>query len=323
MVPVLPPGGVARAKDIPRDLQANTRLAYTLRPPVRGVYDIGPLAVEYTDPFGLCVSRVTVGVRQSLYVVPAISPLAENGPIFIAGDGTARLTQRAATGSDDDLMTREYRSGDALRRVHWRASARYGELMVRQEEQRSVPEARLLIDTRRDGYGDTLSDFGVEDDGYRWFEWAIRMLASAGVRLHQSGFLVQVMETGARQIAPLGDASQGSGQDVEFLLSLAGLRLSEPSAGGLGAPSEERNRSAVGPIIAIVASPSAESLAWIIAQRRPYESGLAFVIDTGSPAVAHAMEDAGWNCILVADTDDPAAVWSRNASFTPPIVGRA
>ncbi|MEJ1229582.1 MAG: DUF58 domain-containing protein [Galbitalea sp.] len=85
-------------------------------------------------------------------------------------------------------MTREYRTGDALRRVHWRASARHGELMVRQEEQRSYPEARIILDTRTDGYGGTISSFEFHDSGFTWFEWAITMVASIGVHLHPLGF---------------------------------------------------------------------------------------------------------------------------------------
>jgi uncharacterized protein (DUF58 family) len=311
-LPALPPGG-----GVNRATVTGTRLGYSLRPAVRGVYSIGPLSVEYTDPFGLAVARSAIGNSQSLYVIPAIVPLAESGPIFASGDGSARLIQRTAIGSDDDLMTREYRTGDALRRVHWRASARHGELMVRQEEQRSFPEARLLLDTRLDGYGDSWAEFGIEDDGYRWFEWAIRMIASVGVHLHRSGFLVQVVETGSRQIAPLGDANQGSGQDVEFLLSLAGLRLRNP-ASLVSAPGEDRSQNSLGPIFAVVAAPSAASLEWIAAQRRPNEAGVAFVIDTGDDHVREVLAEAGWTCVPVRDSDDPGDVWASVSTFLAP-----
>jgi hypothetical protein len=219
-----------------------------------------------------------------------------------------------AVGNDDDLMTREYRTGDALRRVHWRASARHGELMVRQEEQRSYPEARLLLDTRLDGYGGQLAEFGVHDRGFTWFEWAITMIASLGVHLHRSGFLVQILETGQRQIAPLGDANQGSGQDVEFLLSLAGVRLTEPRR-FVSDPGDDRAQRVLGPIFAVIAEPSEETLRWMITQRRPYETGVAFVVDTGNPFIWEALTDAGWICVPVTDTDDPAQVWAGVAGY--------
>ncbi|MCU1549926.1 MAG: hypothetical protein JWR36_486 [Glaciihabitans sp.] len=308
VLPVLPPGGVAATR--------GARLGYSLRPTLRGVYSIGPLEVEYTDPFGLGVARAEVGSSQSLYVIPAVAPLGDSGPIYVSGDGTARLIQRMATGSDDDLMTREYRTGDALRRVHWRASARHGELMVRQEEQRSFPEARLLIDTRLDGYGGTIAEFGFDDTGFSWFEWGVGMIASLGVHLHRSGFLVQVVETGPRQIAPLGDSNQGSGQDIEFLLSLAGLRLTEPRS-LVGNRGTDRAQGVLGPIFAVVADPSRDSLEWIAAQRRPYEAGVAFILQTGSTRAWEQLAAAGWTCVPVVDTDDPAVAWASVSQYIP------
>jgi uncharacterized protein (DUF58 family) len=307
-LPVLAPGSVAAGA-------SGSRLGYSLRPTLRGVYDIGPLDVDYTDPFGLAEARVEVGSSQSLYVIPLVVPLGETTSISVSGEGSARLIQHMAVGNDDDLMTREYRTGDALRRVHWRASARHGELMVRQEEQRSYPEARLLIDTRMDGYGGVIAEFGIHDTGFTWFEWAVTMIASVGVHLHRSGFLVQVLETGKRQIASLGDANQGSGQDIEFLLSLAGARLTGPRQYA-GEDAGERAEGSVGPIFAVVADPSVEAMHWIIAQRRPYESGVAFVIDTGNPRAWDALSAAGWTCIPARDSDDPALVWASVASFS-------
>jgi Protein of unknown function DUF58 len=292
-----------------------SRLGYSLRPSLRGVYDIGPLDVSYTDPFGLAIGRLAVGSSQSLYVVPMVVPLGLSVSLAASGEGSARLIQHMATGNDDDLMTREYRTGDALRRVHWRASARHGELMVRQEEQRSYPEARLILDTRTDGYGGIISTFEFNDNGFTWFEWAITMIASVGVHLHRSGFLVQVLETGARQIAPLGDANQGSGQDLEFLLSLAGVRLQEPTP-VVGDGNDERAQGALGPVFAVVADPSTETLRWIAAQRRAYESGVAFVIETGNPAVLEVLEAAGWICVPVTDRAHPARAWARVAGLT-------
>jgi hypothetical protein len=307
-LPVMPSGGSTTTA-------RGSRLGYSLRPSLRGVYDIGPLDVSYTDPFGLAVGRLAVGASQSLYVIPVVASLGESVSLAVSGEGAARLIQHLATGNDDDLMTREYRTGDALRRVHWRASARHGELMVRQEEQRSYPEARLILDTRTDGYGgDTLS-FDSAGAGFTWFEWAITMVASVGVHLHRSGFLVQILETGPRQIAPLGDANQGSGQDLEFLLSLAGVRLSEPQP-IIGDGSDEGALGALGPVFTVVADPPAESLRWIAAHRRPYEAGVAFVIDTGNPAVAEYLHAAGWICVPVTDRTDPAQAWAGVARVT-------
>ncbi len=294
---------------------SSTVLRYTLRPPARGVYPIGPLEVEYSDPFGLVRGKASLGGIQQLSVVPAVVPFGASGPSILAGDGSARLVQRRTSGSDDDLMTREYRNGDALRRVHWRASARHGELMVRQEEQRTFPEARLLFDTRRDGYGDAWTDLGGRDGGIGAFEWAVRMVASLGYHLHRGGFRVEVLETAPAQIAPLGEANRGGGQELDFLLSLAEI---EPSRVPLraGPRPEPQAEGSPGPIFAVLAEPELETLRWIAAQRRPREFATAFVIGSGSRRATELLSRAGWTCVPVRELDDPALAWASIGRFT-------
>jgi uncharacterized protein (DUF58 family) len=317
---------------------AAARVRYTLRPPTRGVFPIGPLHIEYGDPFGLASGSASLGGVQQLSVVPAVVPFGTDGPSIVSGDGSARLVQRRSSGSDDDLITREYRSGDALRRVHWRASARHGELMVRQEEQHTFPEARVLIDTREDGYGDAWADLGGEESGSGAFEWAVRMVASLGVHLHAAGFEVHLLETASAQIAPLGEANQGQGQELEFLLSLAAIQRSNEfgrhyggtvASGGRtlpGAPaspseSEPRAEGSAGPIFAVVAEPSADTLRWIVAQRRTHELGVAFVVGRRSHVAFDTLSESGWVCVPVRETDDPALVWASINRFSGQTAG--
>jgi hypothetical protein len=289
------------------------------------VFDIGPLALEYGDPFGMATGAVAVGEPQRLVVVPDAVPLPESGLSIAAGDGSARLIQRRATGNDDDLMTREYRMGDALRRVHWRASARHGELMVRQEEQRTYPEARILLDTRRPGYKDSSTDQIDGEPESESFEWAVRMVASLGVHLHRAGFLVHTIETGPAQIEPLGDASQWTGKDEDFLVSLASITLTDPPRNSVPG-SEDGAEGSLGPAFAVVGSPEADTVKWLARQRRPYELAVVFMLGAQTtpaidflesafgvergltPATAY-LENAGWIVVQVGLHDDPAAAW--------------
>ena len=64
-----------------------------------------------------------------------------------AGTGDSRARSVAVHG-EDDAATREYRHGDDLRKVHWRSTARVGELMVRREEQPFQSRATVLLDSR-------------------------------------------------------------------------------------------------------------------------------------------------------------------------------
>lgn len=293
-------------------------LSYQLRPPRRGVFPVGPLNVKVADAFGLATSGFAAGEPQSITVTPEVIPLAETGMTVPVGDGESRLVQRRATGDDDDIMTREYREGDAMRRVHWRATARKGELMVRQEEQRSFPEARILLDTRRTGYRDVSIDEQQDDEAESAaFEWVVRMLASVAVHLRRTGFYVTVEDTGVPQFEALSRARQPSWGDEEFLAGLASLQLTDP------APARKLHR-ANGPIIALVGTPEPETLDWLLAQRRPGELAVAFMVRSVSaidildrqfgvpaqaPLIADRLTDAGWLVVPVRADDDHAAAW--------------
>ena len=75
-------------------------------------------------------------------------PLGPGGPAGGHGGGGEGARRSIAVHGEDDVSTREYRHGDDLRKVHWRATARTGELMVRLEERPWRAQATLLLDTR-------------------------------------------------------------------------------------------------------------------------------------------------------------------------------
>ncbi|WP_309620989.1 DUF58 domain-containing protein [Salinibacterium sp.] len=304
----------------------STTLEYELRPPRRGIFSIGPFSVRMSDAFGLATSTFSLGEPQDVVVTPEVVTLAETGLSVSAGDGESRLVQRRSAGDNDDSITREYRTGDAMRRVHWRATARHGDLMVRQEEQRSFPEARVLVDTRGIGYGDLYGDDRTNDFDSDSFEWAVRMLASVAVHLRRYGFLVTVEETGTPQI-DLDDSAQRTWHDEVFLSDLAALRLTTAADAELvDFHDSEKGRGSNGPIIAIVGMPDHDMVEWMLRRRRPGDLAVAFLVQstssldaldrtfgahTGSvlPNATELLADAGWVVIPVGSDDDHAAAW--------------
>ena len=280
------------------------RLDYQLTPPRRGVFAVGPLAVAYSDPFGLAVGFMTIGGKDELVVTPHVSELPQSGVWLEAPDGAARLVQASGIGNSDDLMTREYRRGDALRRVHWRASARHGELMVRQEEQRAYPEATIVFDTRESGYRDHWGMANLAHSGAVYsegFEWAVSMLASLGVHLHREGFVVHIVETAERQIVAPADEESRFAREADFLLSLARVQLSKAR----GVP---RATTAEGPVFAIVSEPDEATITWMQGMRRPFEIGVVFLVGA-SRSVAAELSLAGWRVIPVDVNTDPSLAW--------------
>ena len=291
-------------------------LRYELRPPRRGVFAVGPLGVDVIDAFGMATSSLTTGEPQSIVVTPQAVPLPATGLTASAGDGEARLVQRRSSGDEDDTITREYRSGDAMRRVHWRATARHGDLMVRQEEQRSRPEARIIVDTRRTGYRDA-SDEDEDAVESEAFEWVVRMLASVALHLRRAGFEVTIVETAPPQLAELGAERRSWGEE-EFLVGLASFSLADDPQHR--DPATRRG----GPTIAIMGNPDAGTLDWLAAQGLEGEVSAAFMVQTVSSldvlnrqfgvassitGVGEKLADAGWLVIPVRSDDDHAAAW--------------
>jgi len=271
---------------------ATASLGYELRPARRGVLRVGPAALEVTDPFGLLVSRLATPGVAELVVAPAWSRLVEGGRLVSETEGDAAVLHRLAVGGDDDVTTREYRPGDALRRVHWRASARQGELMVRQEEPRTRPDVLVIADTRA-------SSFPARDPSA--FEWVLRMVASLGVHLGDTGHRVELVETGTRQLAAPDASGSRETRHEAFLTSLA-LAAPQPDA----AP---RPPDVAGPVFAVVASPDLDTARWIARRRSPGERGTVFLLETAGEGSARVFEDAGWRCVPTTASTDPADAW--------------
>ena len=151
------------------------QLSYPVQPDHRGKFAIGPLHVRVADAFGLAKVGSTAAPPCTLVVTPPVTALPRTALAGSwLGDGDARASTAAAAG-EDDVVPRSYRDGDELRRVHWRSTARYGELMVRREEQRWRNRAVLFLDTRQGGHGGR----GPASS----FEYAISAAASIGVHL--------------------------------------------------------------------------------------------------------------------------------------------
>ena len=126
-----------------------SRAAYRLPTEERGVFDIGPLEVNLSDPFGLATSRFTsVGVTQ-LTVYPRIDLISPMPTAQGHDPHSSAHHPRALLGSGEDFYAlRPYEVGDDLRRVHWASSARFEDLMIRQDEMPWQTRSTILLDIR-------------------------------------------------------------------------------------------------------------------------------------------------------------------------------
>jgi uncharacterized protein (DUF58 family) len=127
----------------------HTRLAtYRVQPPARGVVTIGPLEVERLDPFGLARRRIATLDVSDLVVHPQILPIAApTRPRAVDLASSISVPQQELRG-DDFHALRLYELGDDLRRVHWKATARHDELMIREHDDSREGRTTVVADVR-------------------------------------------------------------------------------------------------------------------------------------------------------------------------------
>ncbi|WP_444546131.1 DUF58 domain-containing protein [Tepidiforma flava] len=97
----------------------------------RGLYEWGPLTVTAVDPFGIFRRTRTFGEAQQILVYPPVVELPhfQAPPANLPGEG--RFRRRTHYVTPNAAGVREYAPGDAFNRIHWRSTARTGELMVK------------------------------------------------------------------------------------------------------------------------------------------------------------------------------------------------
>lgn len=190
-------------------------VSYRVRSDLRGRYPLGPLQLRLTDPFGMCELTRSFSTYDTLTVIPRVEPLP---PVRLTGEakgyGDGRQRSLALAG-EDDIIPRGYRYGDDLRRVHWRLTARYGELMVRREEQPQRSRCTVLLDTRGIAYE------GAGPDSA--FEWAVSGTASTLVHMLERGFSVRLLTDDGNSVP--GEGADGFAGASQESADAAGLMM--------------------------------------------------------------------------------------------------
>ncbi|WP_254677977.1 DUF58 domain-containing protein [Agrococcus sp. SGAir0287] len=154
--------------------------------PHRGVHRLGPVRARRRDPLGAWLATTRLDDVGELVVGPRVTPLPASA---VLGHGIDAATSRIGQGDLVDQLVRDYRPGDPVRRIHWRQTARHGDLMVRQEQPPATPRVLIVLDTLAAGWRD-------EDE----FDEGVRAFASLCLAVASQGLDVEVRETGAAQL---------------------------------------------------------------------------------------------------------------------------
>ena len=153
----------------------------------RGVFEVGPLDVTRSDPFGLVQSGEPEEGVARLWVHPTIHPV-EPFPSGVARDLEGPESGEALEGGVTFHTLRDYVRGDDLRQIHWRSSARVNKLMVRHNVDTHQPRSLVILDNRAASYdGDA-------------FEDAVRAAASVVVASMSRGFDFRLITTDGNEL---------------------------------------------------------------------------------------------------------------------------
>lgn len=238
----------------------------------RGRFTIGPLLVRSTDTFGLVkfdrqfTATSEVMITPKIHVLPAMANITGGG-----STGEAR-PQRVGVIGDDDVLVREYRQGDDVRRIHWRSTARRGELMVRREEQAWDPAVTVVLDSRASAHA------GIGRDSS--FEYAVSAAASIALHFLADGFTVQLFDA-AGPMLPRDSGSVGTTNSQEVLHRFTDARLGgeQTLAEGLTSSIEGSQGQVVVAVTGRLTPPDAEAL---LRTRQHRAQGLALIVDVDS-----------------------------------------
>ncbi|WP_420175736.1 DUF58 domain-containing protein [Luteococcus sp. OSA5] len=323
------PVGLLRFEDtVPRELGRRPRftihtfagdwqrkITYPLMGLARGRYRVGPLLVRAVDPFGLAQIDRQFRATNEVLVTPEVVPL---GPLGSASGNNASgesTPQKIGLVGQDDVLVREYRDGDDVRRIHWRSTARKGEIMVRREEQAWDPSVTILLDSRASshaGTGRTAS-----------FEWAVSAVTSIAHHLLTNGFRMTMVDVEGR--VPTASAEDPYAAREAVLLAMTDEDLSDVTSLETALETNLHRQGEM--LVAVLGRLNPADVAALATARKGRTVGLAIVLDVDSftirglradPEVMAQHEDcvrqlteAQWRVVQVKRGSSVAEAWAE------------
>ncbi|WCN79689.1 DUF58 domain-containing protein [Micromonospora sp. LH3U1] len=278
----------------------DTEVRYDVPTHRRGVVPVGPLRVTRRDPLGLVALARPYGAAVPVWVYPRIHPLTA------VPTGAGRSLDGRVDGVPHGSITfdslREYVVGDELRRVHWRTSARVGELMVRENVDTSLPRLVVLLDNRAAAHPQRVG--GVAES----FESACEAAASIVTAAHRADLPVVLLFAAAEPDPPAGAPGEKAdlGPALGPLDRLAAAELSG-DADAVRAATTRLRQDRLGDTLIFLTGPGGrDELGHLGALRGAYPSVVVGVFGAAEPTPPGA---AGLVVVDAADGAQFAAEW--------------
>ena len=287
--PTTLPGGLP-GRALPLGGQAER--SWLIRAPLtrRGHFRIEPLHIRTGDPFGFFEASATVGQGVSVVVYPRLEALPAWRLPPASLEGSHAAPERTLQTTPLATTVRPYAPGDSMNRIHWRSTARHGDIQVKEFDLEQTADAWIILDLQRS------IQAGRGDDSTT--EVAIRAAASiADKALTENRAVGMTVNAGRTAFLP---ADRGGRQHQKIMQLLAAVEADS-------------------------SSPLVETLIGSVARLR---RGMTAVVITASsdPAWVRplaALRTRGVACVVVA-LDGPAFVQAeleaRAATTGEPVV---
>lgn len=196
-------------------LAGQSERSWLIRTPLtrRGHFRIEPLQVRTGDPFGFFESSAAVGSGIAVVVYPRVEPLPLWRLPAASLDGSHSAPERTLQSTPLVTTVRPYAPGDAMNRIHWRTTARHGEIQVKEFDLEQTADAWIILDLER--------PWQVGEGDGSTTETAIRAAASIANRALIENRAVALTINGHR-LAQL-PADRGGRQHLKIMQLLAAV----------------------------------------------------------------------------------------------------
>ena len=226
--------------------------AWAARVPLsaRGHFRVDPLVIRTGDPFGLFEASATVGTGTAVTVYPRVEPLPRWRLPASTLEGSSSTPERTMQITPLVTSVRPYAPGDAYNRIHWKSTARQGELQVKEFDLEQTADLWLILDLDRHVQA------GVGDEST--LESSVRVAASLAAHALLENRAVG-MTIAAQRITTLpADRGGRQNQKIMSLLAAVGADGSSPLVETMLAAMPRIRRG----MTAVVITPSVDR-AWV------------------------------------------------------------
>jgi uncharacterized protein (DUF58 family) len=214
----------------------------------RGRFLLGPVTATSGDPFGLFHRRITLTQPKDLLVLPHVLPIS-SFVLFTGGlPGRGRSSRRAIHSTTNASNIRDYSVGDALNRIHWRSTAHYNKLMVKEFDLDPAMDGWIFLDLNENvqaGEGeDSTVEYGVTIAA-TIAAYLLRQDLSLGMIVNGAHREFLSLDRGERQIERtlemLAVVETGLGPDLKEALSLDAFHFGRNTVAIVITPSNSRD----------------------------------------------------------------------------------